>query len=53
MYLMSVLFLFLQWKAEEKPVKIDKWDCSALKNALDDAAKKVVHIENYLLLNYF
>lgn len=35
-----------QWKAEEKPVKIDKWDSSALKNALDDAAKKVM-TENF------
>ncbi|XP_052104708.1 signal peptidase complex subunit 2-like isoform X1 [Mytilus californianus] len=35
-----------QWKADDKPVKIDKWDCSALKNALDDAAKKVM-TENF------
>jgi len=28
-------------EADDKPVKIDKWDSSALKNALDDAAKKV------------
>ncbi|XP_052782838.1 signal peptidase complex subunit 2-like isoform X2 [Mya arenaria] len=27
---------------EEKPVKIDKWDSAALKNALDDGAKKVM-----------
>ncbi|XP_053404324.1 signal peptidase complex subunit 2-like isoform X2 [Mercenaria mercenaria] len=32
-----------QWKnIEEKPVKIDKWDTAALKNALDDGAKKVM-----------
>ncbi|KAL4220730.1 Signal peptidase complex subunit 2 [Mactra antiquata] len=32
-----------QWKTiEEKPVKIDKWDNAALKNALDDGAKKVM-----------
>jgi signal peptidase complex subunit 2 len=29
-------------KANEKPVKVDKWDGSALKNALDDAAKLVL-----------
>lgn len=29
-------------KANNKPVKIDKWDGSALKNALDDAAKLVL-----------
>ncbi|CAG5135554.1 unnamed protein product [Candidula unifasciata] len=27
---------------KEKPVKIDKWDTGALKNALDDGAKKVL-----------
>uniref|UniRef100_A0A2C9JPI4 Signal peptidase complex subunit 2 n=1 Tax=Biomphalaria glabrata TaxID=6526 RepID=A0A2C9JPI4_BIOGL len=27
---------------DEKPVKIDKWDSGALKNALDDGAKKVL-----------
>ncbi|XP_071165075.1 signal peptidase complex subunit 2-like isoform X1 [Mytilus edulis] len=31
-----------KWKADDKPVKIDKWDGSAIKNALDDAAKKVM-----------
>lgn len=32
-----------QWqKIDEKPVKIDKWDTAALKNALDDGAKKVM-----------
>ncbi|XP_021349545.1 probable signal peptidase complex subunit 2 isoform X4 [Mizuhopecten yessoensis] len=31
-----------QWSSDEKPVKIDKWDSAALKNALDDGAKKVI-----------
>ncbi|XP_021349541.1 probable signal peptidase complex subunit 2 isoform X1 [Mizuhopecten yessoensis] len=30
------------WSSDEKPVKIDKWDSAALKNALDDGAKKVI-----------
>ena len=35
---------FFNQTIEEKPVKIDKWDPAALKNALDDAAKKVQFI---------
>ncbi|KAI4890244.1 hypothetical protein NFI96_014021 [Prochilodus magdalenae] len=34
------------WRIDEKPVKIDKWDGAAVKNSLDDAAKKVL-IEKY------
>uniref|UniRef100_A0A2R5LIA0 Signal peptidase complex subunit 2 n=2 Tax=Ornithodoros turicata TaxID=34597 RepID=A0A2R5LIA0_9ACAR len=29
-------------KSEDKPVKVDKWDGSAVRNALDDAVKKVM-----------
>ncbi|XP_041089070.1 probable signal peptidase complex subunit 2 isoform X1 [Polyodon spathula] len=38
--------LTVKWKIEEKPVKIDKWDGAAVKNSLDDAAKKVL-LEKY------
>ncbi|KAL8567200.1 Signal peptidase complex subunit 2 [Nucella lapillus] len=31
-----------QWSIDDKPVKIDKWDAAALKNALDDSAKNVL-----------
>ncbi|KAL6104893.1 signal peptidase complex subunit 2 [Pungitius pungitius] len=35
-----------KWRIDEKPVKIDKWDGAAVKNSLDDAAKKVL-LEKY------
>lgn len=44
--------LLEKWRIDEKPVKIDKWDGAAVKNSLDDAAKKVL-LEKYCYLENF
>ncbi|XP_076454078.1 signal peptidase complex subunit 2-like [Babylonia areolata] len=45
-----------KWSIDDKPVKIDKWDSAALKNALDDSAKNVLiknygYVENHSLMD--
>ncbi|KAM9701282.1 signal peptidase complex subunit 2-like [Menidia menidia] len=44
--------LLEKWRIDEKPVKIDKWDGAAVKNSLDDAAKKVL-LEKFLFVETF
>lgn len=41
-----------KWKIDDKPVKTDKWDGSAVKNSLDDSAK-VVLLEKYKYVENF
>lgn len=46
-----------QWSVDEKPVKVDKWNCTAVKNALDDAVRKVMtecypYEEDHTLIDY-
>uniref|UniRef100_A0A8C6CL52 Uncharacterized protein n=1 Tax=Monodon monoceros TaxID=40151 RepID=A0A8C6CL52_MONMO len=36
-----------KWKIDDKPVKTDKWDVSAVKNSLNDSAKMYKYVENF------
>ncbi|EHB01780.1 Signal peptidase complex subunit 2 [Heterocephalus glaber] len=45
--------LLNKWKIADKPVKIDKWDGSAVKNSLDDSAKKSLSQFWLCVISYF
>ncbi|KAB0404650.1 hypothetical protein E2I00_012330, partial [Balaenoptera physalus] len=36
-----------KWKIDDKPVKTEKWEVSAVKNYLNDSAKMYKYVENF------